>query len=252
MSVIAYSRFRFLWGAVDWQGGSGNPYATAQSGTLGTSAAPGAGNIGVRRATLVFDRSTAVPADDDMTMHFDFLNMTSGSPDDTWITSDFTTLETALQAFWSSAKVYSPPKVALREIRWHRVGVGIPKPNPAERSFVLPTMTPGTGTPGLMPPQCACSITFRTAVRKNWGRTYLPFYGASLSSEQRLSSSQVPTIAGIANTLVTSAASSDFHLVVTSNKLSAALIAERVEVDDVLDIIRRRRWKHTVNRTILP
>lgn len=187
-----------------------------------------------------------------MTMHFDFMNLTSSAPDDTWTTTDYTTLETALQSFWTSTKIYSDPKTKLREIRWHRVGVGIPKPNPAERVFILTTMDPGTGTAGLAVPQVACSITFRTAVRRSWGRTYLPFNGAALSTQGRLTTTQVDNIAGAANSLYTAAAAADFFLVVTSLHLSAALNVERVEVDDVLDIIRRRRWKHTVYRKLLP
>jgi hypothetical protein len=252
MSLTAYTRFRFLWGAVDWQGGSGNPYPTAATASVGTSAAAGTGNVGVRRASLIFDRSAYSPADDDMTMHFDFMNLTGGNPDDTWTTGDYTTLEAALLSFWTTTKVYSDPKTQLREIRWHRAGVGVPKPNPAERTYVLTTMVPGTGTAGLQVPQVACSITFRTAVRRSWGRTYLPFNGQQANTQGRLSASTVDTIAGAANTLYGTAAAADFYLVVTSLHLSAALNVERVEVDDVLDIIRRRRWKHTTYRKLLP
>lgn len=243
---------RLLWGAFDWQGGSGNPYSGAQTQSGGTSAAAGTGNIGVRRATLVFDRSTYSPADDDMTMHFDFLNMTAGAADDTWTTGDYTTLEALLQSFWTSTKPYSDPKTKLREIRWHRAGAGVVPPNPAERVYILGTMDPGTGTAGAMVPQVACSITFRTAVRRSWGRTYLPYNGLQPNTQGRLPSGTVDTIASAASTLYTAAAAADFFLVVSSVKLSAALTVERIEVDDVLDIIRRRRWKHTVYRKLLP
>lgn len=252
MAVIAYSRLRVNWGGIDFQNGSDYPYTDGQTKSGGTSAAAGTGNIGVRRASLIFDRASYSPTDDDMTMHFDFLNMTGGDPDDTWITSDYSTLEALLETFWGSTKLYSDPKTGLREIRWHRVGVGIPKPNPATRTYILAAPVYGTGTAGLHPPQVACSITFRTAVRKSWGRTYLPFNGGSLSTQGRLTSTATTAIATAASTLVTAAAAADFHLVVTSLRLSTALNVEKVEVDDVTDIVRRRRWKHTLIRTILP
>jgi hypothetical protein len=252
MALTAFTRFRMLWGALDWQAGSGNPYTSAQTAAGGASAAPGTGHIGVRRATLVFDRSSYSPADDDMTMHFDFLNFTSGAPDDTWTAGDYTTLESALQTWWTATKAYSDPKTKLREIRWHRAGAGITPPNPAERVFILTTMDPGTGTAGLAVPQVACSITFRTAVRRSWGRTYLPFNGLQPTVQGRLGNSTVDAIATATQTLVTTAAAADFALVVSAVRLNAALVVERIEVDDVLDIIRRRRWKHTGYRKMLP
>lgn len=249
---MAYTRLRALWGGLDWQHGTENPYTTAQTKSLGTSAAPGSGNIGVRRSTLVFDRNSYTPADDDINCHFDWLNITGGNPDDTWTTTDFTTLETLLQAFWTSLLVYVAPNTKLREIRWYRVGVGITPPNPAERVFTLPTMIAGTTTGAVGPPQMCSTITFRTAVRRSWGRTYLPVTPTLTLGTARLGTALVDLIAGSANTMVNSAASSDFHLVVTSKHLSASLNVEKLECDDVSDIVRRRRWKHTSYRKILP
>lgn len=251
MAIVGYTRFRMLWGALDWQHGTQNPYSTAQTGDGGVSAAPGAGNIGVRRAVMVFDRSALSPADDDIEIHFDFLNFTGGSPDDTWTTSDYTTLEAYLQNFWTAWKSKCSANIKLREIRWYRHGPGVSPPNPAERVFTLGTMVAGTGS-ALYPSQMAMSVTFRTALRRNWGRTYLPADGASLGSGLRYGSTVVDAAVSAVDALVTSAASSDFALVVVSNALSAALVVEHVSADDVPDIVRKRRLKHTSYRKILP
>lgn len=252
VAVVAFDRLRMLWGAVDWQHGAGTPYTGAQTVGGGASAAPGAGNIGVRRASIVFDRSAYSPADDDMTCHFDFLNVTGGAPDDTWTTGDFTTLEALLMTWWAGLKQYVDPKTKLREIRWYRHGPGVVAPNPVERTYLAPAGENGTGTAGLGIPQVACSITFRTSVRRSWGRTYLPYNGKQPNTQGRLNIADVDAISTTTAALVTSAASADFRLVVTSIPLSAALNVERIEVDDVLDVIRRRRWKHTGYRKILP
>lgn len=252
VAVLAFSRFRLNWGGLDWQYGTDNPYSDAQTAAGGASAAAGAGNIGIRRATLHFDRASYAPADDDMTCHFDFLNYTSGAPDDTWTTADYTTLETTLTAFWAQLKGQNDPKTKLREIRWHRVGPGVVPPNPAERVYAIPTPVGGSGVVGGSMAQQACSVTFHTAVRRSWGRTYLPFNGVSVNAQGRYDTTMVDYVVGEVQNVITAAAAADFHLVVTSPRLSAALHVEKIHVDDVPDVVRRRRLKHVGYRKYAP
>lgn len=240
-----------FWGALDVtiEEGRTPGYTGTQIVTGGPSAAVGSG-IGVRRASLVIDRKDQDAGADDAYMHFDFLNTTSGSPDDTWTSTDFSTLEGYLNTFWGSVVNRVPPGQKLREIRWHRVGTGVGHPNPAERILVESSPVTGTAT-GAAAPQNACSITFRTGVRRSWGRTYLPVGDIYLSTG-RFSTTVVDAVATAAHTLVTSAAGSDFLLVVVSGPLSSSLVVESIEVDNVGDIIRRRRWKKQTYRKILP
>lgn len=248
--AITNVRIRFFWGALsaDLVGSSPSYAYPTQYATLGADASP-AGGIGVRRATLVLDRSAGVnPTDDVALMHFDFLNITGGSPDDTWITSDFTTLEGFLTTWWGSVRPLVPSWYRFSRVLWHRVGPGIPMPNPAVRILDIASPTLGTGGTSL-PPQAACSITFRTGVRKSWGRTYLP-YGGTLS-DGRLQPTNADTIANATNTMFTSSTGADFHPVVVSTPLNSALGIDTVETDDVVDIIRRRRFKHTTYRKLL-
>lgn len=252
MAVLAYQRLRLLWGGLDWQAGSDNPYSDAQTVSGGAAASAGAGNIGVRRAVLVIDRSTYTPAADPVQMHFDFLNMTSGAPDDTWITSDYTALEAILQTWWTTVKTFATSADKLTEIRWYRHGPGVVAPNPAERVFTLGSPVAGTGSP-FQAPQVASTITFRTSVRRSWGRTYVPAYGKAVdgTSQCRLSSANVDSLATTTDTMLKSAATADFHLVVTSNALSAALQVETIEVDNVLDVQRRRRFKQASYKKLI-
>lgn len=218
-----------------------------QYATLGADATAGVG-IGVRRASLLMDRSLASPSDDDGMMHFDFLNITAGAPDDTWTTGDYTALEALLTTWWGAAKAYVPTWWRLHRYTWHRVGPGLPKPNYAERIVDIASPVAGIGATGL-PPQCATAITFRTGVRHSWGRTYLPF-GGSLSLG-RANSAHLDIIAAATKTLFDGALSTDFHPVVVSKTLNSALGIDTIELDDNVDIIRRRRWKHTVYRKLL-
>ena len=250
MALTAFTRFRFLWGAVDWQEGSDNPYAAAETGSLGTDANSG---VGVRRVLLVIDRATNHAGADPAVMHFDILNMTGGNPDDTWTAGDYTNVETALDALWGSLKTKVSGNYKLTEYRYYRVGKGIVPPNPAVRTVTRSVA--GTSAGNGIPPQVACSLTFRTAARKSWGRTYLPLGAlatADLTAGLELSTTAVDALCGFLNTFVTALAANDFYLVVTSNAKSAALNVEKVEVDSNLDVVRRRRFKQSAYKKILP
>jgi len=251
MAVSAYVRLRVLWGVFDITAAQATTpgYTTTQFASGGPSAVQGSG-VGVRRCTVTIDRTLVEASLDPASIHFDFLNMTAGNPDDTWTTTDYTTLEGYITTFWNAIISKLPPNHVATAYTWHRVGAGVTKPNPAERILSTPGVSMPTGT-GVNAPQVACSITFRTGVRRSWGRTYLP-YGGVLTSARRIPSADVTAIANAMNTLVTSAASSDFHLVVTSGHLSSSLNVEHIEVDDVSDIVRRRRHKRSVTKTILP
>jgi len=251
MTVVAYDRLRMLWGALDWQHGTNHPYTAAQTKSGGDSAVA-VGGIGIRRVECTIDRATQHAGADPAVMHFDILNMTSSAPDDTWTTTDYTQSETALSAFFTSVAPFWSTGYKLTTFNWYRIGDGVTKPNPAERQLLLTTPIAGSSSFHTVPPQSACSITFRTAVRRSWGRTYLPIPSVSLSAAGVLSQSNVDTITGAANTLVTALAANDLHLVVYSAHLHATLNVEHVEADDVVDIIRRRRWKTSTYKKILP
>lgn len=250
MALTAYTKFRYLWGAFDWQHGSNNPYAAAETGSLGTDAVSG---VGVRRVLLIIDRSTNHTGADPAVMHFDILNLTGGNPDDSWTAGDYTNVETALDALWASLKTKVSGNYKLTEYRYYRVGTGIVPPNPAVRS--VSRSVAGTSAGAGIPPQVACSLTFRTSARKSWGRTYLPLgalAAADLTSGLELSTTAVDALAGYLNTFVQALAASDFYLVVTSLAKSAALNVTSVEVDSNLDVVRRRRFKQSAYKKILP
>lgn len=247
----AYMRLRVTWGGIDITAAhSETPqYGLTEIKSGGASAADGSG-VGVRRCTLIIDRKTEQPSSDSAAMHFDFLNVTGGTPDDTWTSADYDDLELKI-ATWCTA-VADRVKVGNKfsEFRWHRVGTGVVLPNPAQRTSPFAAPISGTdSTSGA--PQVASSITFRTGVRTSWGRTYLPIGGGYIAAG-RLSTGAVDDIAAATHALVTAAAASDFHLVVVSKPLASALNVEQIEVDDVTDVIRRRRWKTTNYRKILP
>ena len=242
-----------FWGALDISvlEGQTPQYATTQIVSGGPSAAMASG-IGVRRCTVVLDRKNYNASGDSATMHFDFLNMTSGVPDDTWTPTDYSTLEGYLSTMFTTLKPFYNSGTRVFTYIWHRVGTGVPKPNAAERVMVLGTPIAGSASPVGTVPQVGCSITFRTAVRRSWGRTYLPMVASAAETDGTWRSLDVDSICTAVHTMVGAAASSDFHLVVVSGPLSSSLNVEQIEVDDNPDIIRRRRWKTSNYRKLLP
>lgn len=249
--ATAYVRLRLLWGAFDMTAAQGQTpmYTPSQIVTGGTSAAAGSG-VGVRRLSVYLDRTAVEVGMDPAFIHFDILNTTSGSPDDTWITSDYTTCESAFQIAWNTFASYVTNGVKPTQYIWHRIGTGVSKPNPAERTITVALTTAVGG--GTVMPQQASSITFRTGARRNWGRTYLPLGSAGLTSAGRLGNTAVDAITTTMNGMVTTLATGDFHLVVVSKPLSSSLNVEQVEVDNVPDVIRRRRFKRSTYKKLLP
>lgn len=233
MPIIAYSKFRFLWGAVDLTTDDEAPaYATAETAT-GIS-----NDVNVRRCTLVWDRSAF--SMDRVQTHLDFVNMTGGVPDDTWTAGDFTTVEAAIDAFWGSIKAMYNTGFVLTELRWYRVGPGATPPEPTVR--VTSRSVAGTSGTGPMPQQCAVTISLRTALRKHWGRLYLPTPTiAGLGAGGLMGNANVDTIAAAFNTLVTTVETADFYPVVYSRTRQRAYAVNRVVVDNVIDVQRRRR-----------
>jgi hypothetical protein len=250
VAIPLYTRVRLFWGALDITVNVPG-YGTANSTSLGASAVEGSG-IGVRRAQIVIARTAPTGfAEDVATMHFDFVNYTGGSPDDTWTTGDFTTLEGFLATWWTAVKVDVAPGNTFREVRWYRVGAGITPPNPAVR--VQPFNVASTGASSALPPQVAISITNRTGSRKHWGRTYMP--GAQIvatASDGRIASNKVDALALAVSNLYTSAAGADFNPVVYCPSTGSALAVESVSVDNIFDVIRSRRWQSTTYRKTYP
>lgn len=248
--AVPYFHMRVFWGAFDVSYGTPE-YTGAALVSGGSSAAAGSG-VGVRRALLVFDRTAPGALSDDVAeMHFDFMNITGGAPDDTWTTTDFTDMETVIGTWWASVKDRVHTDVTLREIRWYRVGTGVTPPNPAER--ITPVGVAGTSTGQSLPPQVAISITFKTARRKQWGRTYLPSITTdALTTDGAISTTVVDDIAAATGALATTAAAGEFYLGVTSNVAGSFFAVEQIQVDDIFDVIRRRRWKHATYRKVLP
>jgi len=148
----------------------------------------------------------------------------------------------------------------LAEFTWRNFGAAYPlaedgtsKPGPIWRS--TPDTSPGTAPGSALPDQIAATVTYRTASRKHWGRSY--WGGVSANGlvgelQGKLSDAYVTSLCnGFAAWHEANAAEPAVtNLWVWSAKHRGALSVTEISVDDVADIVRRRRahspsFRHT-------
>jgi hypothetical protein len=248
---MSYTRLRLFWGAVDLTAGSGT-YTSGERVSAGASAVEGVG-IGLRRAHLEFTQTPpGTIADDVRVMHFDFVNLTGGSPDDTWTDGDYSTLDGHINDWWTAIKPDLTTELTFSGKRFYRVGPGIVPPNPAEKVITGPGTAGGSST-GALPPQDALSITLKTADRKRWGRTYLPGLPAGHLAAHGVADGTILSDVGAAtDALIAAAAADDFVMVVYSPTTSGAHTVESIQVDNIVDVIRSRRWRNATAKYTTP
>lgn len=165
--------------------------------------------------------------------------------------SDAAAAETAISAMWTTIKTLYPAHITLATMIWRDWGAdfptgktGLSKPGPVWRQTSFSVS--GSGAPTPLPDQVAESCTFRTASRRHWGRIYLPPVISTLvDANGRLSQPQVDILSGAVRQMLVTLNSSarQLDVVVWSPKYRGALGVSQVVMDDVFDIIRRRRAK---------
>jgi hypothetical protein len=200
----------------------------------------------------VFDRSALVGDEDVavMTMHCrkiidnfpDFAPMDEQAREDFW--SNF-------HDFWTQVADHVSVGVTCKELRFYDVPTtpGTDMGDPVE---VKAIDVAGTATSAALPPQVSCSVTWKTEKRKQWGRFYIPgLTAATLQGNGYLQDALCDEIALAAKGL-TFRGGTGAALVVFSRIHWNHLDPTEVQVDNVLDVIRRRRFSRPTYRAVLP
>jgi hypothetical protein len=170
-----------------------------------------------------------------------YVNTTGGDLDTTWIAADYAAVESAVQTMWTALAARITTDYRLVEHRWYAFGPGVVKPNPPVRVTTLGTPILGTSS-ALNWHQNAITCTFRTALRRHWGRIYFPATAFTLANGGQLTSSSTDEVAGAFRTMVTAPSTSQgVAPVIWDRNRKVALGISALEVDSVPDIIRRRR-----------
>lgn len=200
---------------------------------------------------MYFERSDWRASEDDaiITMHWRSADPAGGDSGDDMTTNTRDNVVSKITGFLdtclpllttkmtpSRAVFYEVPDVAGRVERIDEYPIGV-----------------GAGGSGAdpLPPQVACSVTFRTDKRKNWGRFYLPGLTIStLDADGSLESGAMDQIATAAQQMCDRGGLNTETLCVWSPTEKTHHDPQQVVVDDIYDIIRSRRFRAPLRRAI--
>jgi len=234
-----------------------------------------------RRAVFVFTRATPTgTVEDTAQVTLNITNITGGDLDTTWTTTDYTDCEAAFLEFWTALNTITHVSHTLKEVRWYiakfnsalPIGLSATSIDPATGkpyarfentgppARVHPMNLPGGSAATPIPFQSAMSVTWKTAVPKHWGRIYLPglqggVMDTAVAGAGRFVSTAVAATSNFAAELVDDLAQKQFQLVVPTTQVDgkfhvALQTVVSVQVDDIPDVIRRRRPKQAKQRAI--
>lgn len=228
----------------------------------------------LRKLTVSWTRTPTVGVVQDKDMcTFHFLNLTDGDPDATWIDADFLTVENAFNTFWAALDDDYPTTITLSEYAWRPDG---PSFRPHGSAFsptvrVVPKAAAGLGSASQqLPPQCATSVTEvtaatfqafgvgvpghvegtgRTQIRNRWGRFYLPPTNISTCVGGRFTSTWCDRVSLAVQAFYNTCVAGDIIPVMYSPTTGNAWSITAVHVDDIVDVVRSRRYVTPVTRS---
>lgn len=231
------------------------------------------GAFELRKLTVSWTRTPTVGAIQDPAMcTFHFLNLTDGEIDTSWTASDYAQIESAFDAFWTARKGSFHTSLSLAEYLWRADG-------PAFRPFgeelaptlrVVPRSVAGANSVAEpLPPQCAMSVTEvttstymahgvgvpgsapgtgRTQTRNRWGRFYLPGLCVDAIDGGRFTAPVAGAVVDELGAFYNACVAADFVPVMYSPTLGDAFSIDELRIDDIVDVIRSRRFETPVFR----
>lgn len=172
------------------------------------------------------------------------------------------TLGDNFRDYWLAIRDRFTPSTSLQEVRFYNGYNG--DGSPGDVDFVRPILLPGQATGNPLPPQCACSVTEElyqgglgiVDERRHWGRWYLPAPAQNVvGSDGRYVNGFVLDMATFAKQFLDACKADGWTpgiwIKPPSSPTPVLAEVDGVRVDDIVDIIRRRRWEQFVNRHVL-
>ena len=164
---------------------------------------------------------------------------------------------TSINNWWTLTSGSISQYVTLREARFDEVPEGGPFPARDPRGHmgdpvkIAAINRPGTNTSGAQPPQVAISVTFKTAHRLRWGRFYVPHPASNTKSDKGSLNADVADALLQGAHELTSRSGNGLCLTVFSHKYWNHEDPEQIQIDDIFDVVRRRRYSRPQNRWTL-
>lgn len=226
-------------------------YWQGQSVFSDTSLAVATGTPGVSKCTITWTRSTPAGTREDLcTINLHMAVVVTSTTVTQLNSSQKADAETDINTCLTSVANLQSNQFSTAEIVWHDLLFSEAKYGPADRRTV--SVITGAAASARMPDQDSATVTFRTASRTHWGRVYVPGLerGAFDTTYARINNTAVDNLAlffrTLQNNLVANTASTE--IVVFSKQYLAALTVSELVVDNVPDVVRRRRPKQSSYR----
>ncbi len=195
-------------------------------------------------AHVVYDDLTDPSADTAITTHH--FEAPGAAP----VAADYAGFSTEWNTFWTNISDRISNDIMQSEIRFYNISP-TPGQNAGEAVSVDPLDRPGAEANFRLPPQVACSVTEETPIRRRWGRFYLPgFTVASVTENGRVSTNVVTDIADAAEDFYQAMFAANRPMIVLRDVDRTYQYVQSIRVDNVYDIIRRRRHSSTTVRAI--
>lgn len=161
-------------------------------------------------------------------------------------------VEGFMSTFWSSLLPWLPSYVVLDQFRWYQLdtsGHTMGAPARVTDKNLIGSLTAGEN---VLPPQVSVTVTEVSTARRRWGRFYVPGpLKSDLSgSDGRLKPTYVDALADNAELLyhnVNRSVGSEHFCTKPRLDGSFQLVSD-IQVDNILDIQRRRRWERPTLR----
>jgi hypothetical protein len=196
------------------------------------------------------------------TTTMDIVNITGGNIDNSWTQQDYLDVVGILQLLtsaWANSmdSNYHWTDIKAYRMLFNPMSIVEPLQKSGPPVFTAQNVQVGVGATH-QAPQVAVTSTDRTAFPRHWGRNYWPHpTAAAVLANGHIATSYVDALANAINTCYTSLAAKQFFPVVVSTQVGGVperslLSVTNVQVDDVFDVIRRRRSPTTTYRKILP
>lgn len=217
-----------------------------------------AGAMAWAHITYHWSRTTPTGTSEDRAqVGFDVIKLTGGGNDPTWDNAQVLDVIGVLNPMFSALAAYTDNNATIVENRvylkkFKELGPGFA--DMGDPIWVQPlSIAGGSSSEPSLPYQVAASVTEKTALRKHWGRFYLPNPAhTQLSGFGRWQPSYCDAIAGIVGDAYELLADDNYVVVVPSSATRTLFTVTAIQVDDIPDVQRRRRARDTAYRALAP
>ena len=199
---------------------------------------------------------------------FDVVNITGSKVDSSWTQQDYDLVASNLDALLLAISTHMAVEARWQELRFYRRlfnpvgttdehGRDAPYAKSGPPTIIYPMNRVGS-LADAQAPQVAITTTDRTPYAKHWGRNYWPWPGApTCSPTGRITTTIVNAYATALHTFYDTLMRAEMFPVVTVTSINKTparglLGVSEIQVDDVFDVIRRRRSSSTLLRVVQP